>query len=597
MAGLDLPSIACEHHHILYETMPEALVRKERGRHFPLVRDPDLSIYFRQELDSFILGMYESTAVPWYPDGVPWEYHQSELPTDLERITPWVENCIKRFPIMENAGLKHITCGPITYTPNGDPLVGPAFPLRNFWLCCGYSFGITQAGGIGRYLAEWMVDGQPSIDLWPADSRRYGGYANRRYNLQKIQDTYPRIYAIPFPDQFRDAGRPVKTAPIYERQKAAGAVFGDTFGWERAQWFSPGSPGEKTVDSWRRTNWHEPVGAECRRVMEGAGLLDLSGFSKFIVSGPGARAWLDWLGCNIVPRRTGRVNIFPALTESGTFLCDLTCNKLEDNRYMVVSAAVGKRHDHHHLLLNLPDDGSVVLEDATTKMGCLVIAGPKSRDVLQKLTETDMSAQAFPFAASRQILLDHVPVLANRLTFVGELGWELYHPMEQQLYLYDRLMEAGAEFGLADFGIRAMDAMRLEKGYCTWKGELNIHHTPWEAGLDWQVKLDKGDFIGRSALIEQKEKGVVQKLVLMTVASRDAEALGYNGLYHDGQYVGMTSSGGYGHRVGQSLAMGYIRPDLAEPGTKLEVEILDERFTATVAPRPYYDPANERMKA
>jgi dimethylglycine dehydrogenase len=596
MVGLDLPSIPCEHHHILFEAMAEAVDRKEKGRHFPLVRDPDLSIYFRQEMDSFILGMYENRAVPWYPKGVPMDYSQKRLATDLERITPWVEACFKRFPIMENSGLKDITCGPITYTPNGDPLVGPAFPHKNFWLCCGYSFGITQAGGIGRYLAEWMINGQPSIDLWPADSRRYGGYVNPVYNMQKIKDTYPRLYAVPYFNQFRDAARPVKTAPSYERQKAAGGVFGDTYGWERAQWFSPKGPDDRDVDSWRRTNWHEPVAEECRKVMTGAGVLDLSGFAKFMVSGPGAEAYLNRIGCNSLPQKVGRVNIFPLLTEQGTFLCDLTVNRLGADQFMVIGAAVAKRHDHHQLLLQLPEDGSVTFEDATTKMGCLVIVGPNSRAILQKLTEADLSSAAWPFAASRRILVDKTPCIANRMNFVGELGWELFHPIEYGLPLYDKLFEAGQDLGITNFGIRAMDSMRLEKGYCTWKGELNIHHTPWEAGLDWQVKLNKGDFVGREALIEQKSKGVPAKLVLMEVDAKDADAMGYNAIWHEGKYVGMTSSGGYGHRVKKSLAMGYISPELAKEGARLEVEILDEKRPAVVVPMPLYDPKNERLK-
>jgi dimethylglycine dehydrogenase len=596
MVGLELPSLSCEHHHILFEAIPEAEERKKLGKHFPLVRDPDLSIYFRQEMDSFILGMYESAAHPWHPEGVPWDYAQSMLPTDLDRITPYVEKCIERFPIMEHAGLKHITCGPITYTPNGDPLVGPAYPLKNFWLCCGYSFGITQAGGIGRYLAEWIMNDQPGIDLWPLDSRRYGSHVNKQYNFEKVADTYPRLYEIPFPFQERDAGRPMKVSPIYDRQKAGGAVFGETYGWERPQWFS-GKVDDRDVDSWRRSNWHESVGRECRMVMEKAGLLDLTGFSKWYVSGPGAEEYLDRLSCNKAPTKVGKIAVFPALTEMGTFLCDMTCTKIEENKWMVVSAAVSKRHDHHHLLLNLPDDGSVALEDVTTKIGCLIIAGPKSRDILRKLTETDLSNEAFPFATSQNIRVDKVSVQANRLNFVGELGWELFHPIERQINLFEKLMEAGKEFGLGMFGIRAMDSMRLEKGYCTWKGELNIHHTPWEAGLGWQVKLEKGDFIGRDALLKQKEGGVPAKLVLMSVEAKDADAYGYNGIYKDGEYVGMTSSGGYGHRMGESLAMGYVKPELAEVGTELEVEILNERFPANVVPLLYYDPKNDRMKS
>jgi dimethylglycine dehydrogenase len=594
MVGLNIPSVACEHHHILFEKMDAVADRSEM---LPLVRDPDESYYLRQEGDSLLLGMYENRAVPWYPKGVPWDYAQRELPTDLDRILPYVEACIHRVPIMEHAGMKHVTCGPITYTPNADPLVGPAFPLRNFWLCCGYSFGITQAGGIGKYLVEWIVDGYPSTDLWPVDPRRYGEYASHQYLLDKVADTYPRIYDIPFPNQERDAGRPVKTTPIYPRLKAANAAFGEMYGWERPNWFAPQGATAKDVDSWRRTNWHDPVGREVKAVNEGVGVLDMSGFAKFLVSGPGAEAYLDRLSCNKVPTQIGRIAIFPTLTDKGTFLCDMTVTKLADDQFVIVSAAMATDHDHHQLLLTLPDDGSVTLEDVTTEIGCLVVAGPKSRDVLAKLTEADLSNQGFPFATMRRIEVAGVPVQANRLNFVGELGWELFQKIEQQLPLYDAIMEAGQEFGIVNFGIRAMNSMRLEKGYCTWKGELNTLHTPWEAGLGWQVKLDKGDFIGKDALIEQKEQGVPQKLVLMAVEADNADGYGYNGVYKDGRYVGMTSSGGYGWRVDKSLCMAYIEPELAEVGTRLEVEILDQRHSALVVPIPFYDPKNERMKA
>lgn len=594
MVGLDIPSIANEHHHILFETVPDAAQRQKDGQHFPLVRDPDLSIYVRQEMDSFILGMYENVAAPWKPNGVPWDYHQAELPINMDRITPYIERCIHRFPIMEQAGLRHIVNGPITYTPNGDPLVGPAHPLKNFWLCCGYSFGITQAGGIGYYLAEWIMDGQPSVDLWPADSRRYGSYVTHAYNMQKLADTYPRLYAVPFPHQFRDAARPVKTSPIYERQKAKGAVFGDTYGWERAQWFSA-KVDDRDVDSWRRSNWHEPVAEECRKVSEGCGLLDLSGFAKFLVSGPGARDYLNKISCNYAPKNQGRVNIFPTMTEDGTFLSDLTCNKIGEDTWLVVGAAVAKRHDHHNLLLQLPDDGSVTFRDVTTQFGCFVLAGPNSREILGKLTDEDLSTAAFPFGSSKEMLIDRLKVRVNRMNFVGELGYELFHRIEEQITLYDKLYEAGADLGLTDFGIRAMDSMRLEKGFCTWKGELNIHHTPWEAGLDWQVKMGK-DFIGKEALAKQQAEGVPAKLVLMEIEAKDADAYGYNAIWDGEKYLGMTSSGGYGHRVGKSLAMGYIPPEYAEVGTKLEVEILDERCAATVVPMPLYDPENKKMK-
>jgi dimethylglycine dehydrogenase len=593
MAGLEIPSIAIEHTHILFEAIDAV---KNRTTPLPLVRDPDRSIYIRQEMDSLILGMYEKIGKQWYPNGVPWDYAQSELTPDIDNIAENIEHGIFRMPIMGETGFKHVTAGPITYTPNGDPLVGPAYPLKNFFHACGYSFGITQAGGIGHYVAGWIMEGEPQIDLWSVDSRRYGSYATWAYNHEKIADTYPRLYSIFFPNEFRDAARPNRTSPIYEYQKQAGAVFGDYFGWECPNYFTHIEADRYENPSWRRSNAFKHVAEECRHVMNHVGLLDLTRFAKTRISGPGAEAWLGRLTCQRVPAQTGRIALAPMLTAKGVFKTDMTVTKLGENDYQCVTASLGKRHDQHWLMQNLPADGSVCMEDLTYAMGCLVIAGPKSRELLAAVTQADVSNAAFPFGTSQELYVGRTRCRVNRMNYVGELGYEIFHPIQQQIAVYQTLTAAGVQFNLKMFGMHAMDSMRLEKGYLAWKSEMNLHHSPLETPLEWTVKWDK-DFSGKPALEKQKKAGIQQKLVCLVVAADESDPWGYNPIFSGDKRVGMTSSGGFGHRVGKSIAFGYVPPDLAKPGSRLEVEVLGRKLGATVTPMPLYDPKNERMKA
>jgi len=593
MAGLEIPSIAIEHTHILFEAIDAV---KNRKTPLPLVRDPDRSIYIRQEMDSLILGMYEKNGKQWYPKGVPWDYAQAELTPDIDNIAENIEHGIFRMPIMGETGFKHVTAGPITYTPNGDPLVGPAYPLKNFFHACGYSFGITQAGGIGHYIAGWIMEGEPEIDLWSVDSRRYGSYATWAYNHEKIADTYPRLYSIFFPNEFRDAARPNRVSPIYEYQKQAGAVFGDYFGWECPNYFTRAEADRYEKPSWRRSNAFTHVAEECRHVMDHVGLLDLTRFAKTRISGPGAEAWLGKLTCQRVPTQTGRIALAPMLTEKGVFKTDMTVTKLGENDYLCVTASLGKRHDQHWLMQNLPADGSVQMVDQTYTMGCLIIAGPKSRDLLAAVTDGDVSNAAFPFGTSRELYVGRTRCRVNRMNYVGELGYEIFHPIAQQISVYQALTAAGSKFDLKMFGMHAMDSMRLEKGYLAWKSEMNVHHTPLETNVDWTVKWDK-DFIGKSALEKQKKAGIHQKLVCLVVEADASDPWGYNPIFDGEKRVGMTSSGGFGHRVGKSIAFGYVPPQLAAPGTRLEVEVLGRKLAACVAAMPLYDPKNERMKA
>ena len=593
MVGLEIPSIAGEHTHILFEAID---VVEKRDAYLPLVRDPDRSIYIRQEMDSLILGLYESKVKQWNPKGVPWDYAQTELQPDIDHIADFIENGIYRFPIMGDTGFKHVTDGPITYTPNGDPLVGPAYPLKNFFHACGYSFGITQAGGIGHYLAGWIMNGEPEIDLWPVDSRRYGSYANWAYNHEKIEDTYPRLYAIICPNDWRDAARPNRTAPIYEYQKQAGAVFGDYYGWECPNYFTEAPADNRENPGWKRNNTFNIVDAECKHVMENVGILDLSRFAKTRISGPGAEAWLNNLTCQKVPVKDGRIALSPMLDTNGNFKSDMTVTRIKDGEYFCVTASVGKRHDQHWLMENLPADGSVCMEDVTYQLGCLVLAGPSSRDVLAKACYNDVSNEAFPFGTSREIYVGRVKCRVNRMNYVGELGYEIFHPIESQIPVFQALMAAGEAFDLKMFGMYAMDSMRLEKGYLAWKSEMNVHHTPLETNVAWTVKMDK-DFIGKGGIEKQKAAGVPRQLVCLVCQAEDADPWGYNPIFNGDQIVGMTSSGGYGHRTDKSIALGYVPPAFAAPGTRLEVEVLGQRLAAEVVAMPLYDPKNERMKA
>jgi len=592
MVGLEIPSIAIRHTHILFEAID---VVKNRERMLPLVRDPDRSIYIRQEMDSLILGMYEKVGQQWYPEGVPWDYAQEELPEDIDNIVENIEHGVFRFPLLEDSGFKHVTVGPITYTPNGDPLVGPAWPLKNFFLACGYSFGITQAGGIGHYIAGWIMEGEPEIDLWHLDGRRYGSWANWAYNREKIADTYPRLYSAFFPNEWRDAARPNRTSPIYEYQKEAGAVFGDYYGWECPNYFTPNDDDRYEKPSWRRSNAFKHVAAECRHVAEHVGLLDLTRFAKTRIAGPGAEAWLNRMTCQKVPVKTGRIALCPMLDHNGAFKSDMTVTRVADNEYLCITASVGKRHDQHWMLLNLPDDDSVVMEDLTYAQGCFVIAGPKSRDLLAAVAHGDVSNEAFAFGTSRELYVGRVKCRVNRMNYVGELGYEIFHPIEEQVSLYQTLMEAGEPYQLKMFGMHAMESMRLEKGYLAWKIDMNVHHTPLETNIDWTVKWHK-DFIGKNALEKIRDAGIPRKLVTLVVKAEDSDPWGYNPVFKDGRQVGMTSSGGYGHRLEKSIALGYVAPELAVAGTRLEVEVLGKRLPAEVVPMPLYDPENARMK-
>jgi len=598
MVGLDIPVIPVEHQYIVTEPHPAIQDRQAKGLpEMGVLREADGSWYMREENGGLLLGPYEVGAPVCYFDG-PDDNSEYELfQEDLERLMPHIESAIARVPAFAEVGVKKVYNGAIAYTPDGSPIVGPAWDLPNFWLNEGHSFGITAAGGAGWQLAEWIVEGEPTIDMMGVDPRRFGAYATKSYLKEKNEEAYANVFTVHFPDEEREAARPLRTAPCYDRLKAMGAVFGQKFGWERANWFAP--EGVKAEDHWsfRRSDWFDHVGAEVRNVTENCGLLDMSAFAKCRVEGPGAEAFLEQVIANKLPRKAGRLILAHALAPRGGVHSEFTIMRESDDSFYIVSAGATQRLDHDWLKKHMPDDRSVSFTDLTNSMGVLVLAGPKSRDVLQKLTRTDLSSAAFPWLSARQIDVHLAPSLAARVNFVGELGWELHHPIEYQNHIFDALMAAGAEFGLKPFGIRAMDAMRLEKSYRMVGTEMSIEYAALESGLDRFVQLQKPDFIGREGLLAWQEKGFANSFVTLEIkGTTDRDVIGGNPIYRDGQLVGRATSGGYGFRLGKSLALAMVPPDCSDLGTSLEIDILGDRFAAEIIEESPFDPANERLR-
>jgi dimethylglycine dehydrogenase len=526
-------------------------------------------------------------------------------------------------PAFGEVGIKQVYNGAIAYTPDGSPIVGPAWGLKNFWLNEGHSFGVTAAGGAGWQLAEWIVEGEPTIDMMGVDPRRFGPYATRGYLKEKNEEAYANVFTLHYPDEERAAGRPLKTAPCYDRMKALGAVFGSVYGWERPNWFAPEGyavpDDELDVDdtltnhnhapadwtgkvrerwSFRRSNYFDHVGNECRNVMENVGLLDMTAFAKCFVTGPGAEAWLDSIFANRIPKKVGRVNLCHLLTTRGGVRSEFTVYKSTEGGYYLVSAGALERHDHDVLNKLLPSDGSVRMYPVTTSWGVLVLAGPKSRALLQGLTDSDLSNAAFPWLSGREINVGPATAHALRVNFVGELGWELHHPIEMQNTIFDLLMQNGAAFGIRPFGIRAMVSMAIEKSYRLVPRELSIEYTAYESGLDRFVHPNKGDFLGRDALVKAHADGDRWKYVTMEVHGvTDADARGNEAIFKGDALVGRATSGGYGWRVGKSLALAMVRPEHGAEGTELDIDILGKRHNATVIPESPYDPENARLRS
>ena len=599
MVGLDVPVIPVEHQYIVTEQHPSIKERNQKGLpEMGVLRDSDASWYMREEAGGLILGPYEPGAPACYVNAPDQNSEYELFQEDLERISDHIESAIKRVPIFGELGVKKVYNGAIAYTPDGSPIIGPAWDLKNFWLNEGHSFGVTAAGGAGWQLAEWIVDGNPTIDMLGVDPRRFGSYATKNYLIEKNEEAYANVFTIHYPDEERSAGRPLRTAPCYERLKKMGAVFGASFGWERANWFAP--EGVEQVDDWsfRRSSYHKHVGSEIKNLSENVGLLDLSGFAKCRISGLSAEIFLNHLVANKLPKKIGRVSLCHALNSLGGVHSEFTITREKENSFYLVSAGGFQRLDHDWIKKHMPTDNSVIFEDLTNSKGVLVLAGPKSRELMQLVSKDNFENEHFPWLTSKKINIGNYPAIAMRVNFVGELGWEIHHPIEYQNQIFDLLFEHGSKLSLKPFGIRAMDSLRIEKSYRLPGRELSIEYAALESGLDRFVAENKGDFHGRNGLAEWKSRGFLYGFATLEVHGvTDADALGNNPIYLDGRVIGRATSGGYGHRIQKSLVLAMINPSNIKIGLKVKIDILGNKFDASIIEESPYDPENEKLKA
>jgi dimethylglycine dehydrogenase len=593
LIGRPLPIVTMSHQYLVTEDIPEFLARRVR---VPLLRDPDVSYYLRQEGGGLILGPYEQRATPAWLEGIPNDFSYQLWADDLERLEPYIEAAYRRLPLLAAAGIKRVVNGPIPYAPDGLPYIGPAHGLANFFHCNTFTFGIAQAGGAGKALAEWVVNGGPEWDLWSLDPRRFTDYATPAYTLAKAVETYQNEYAPAFPYEERPAGRPVRTSPLHQLVAKAGARFGVRGGWERALWYDrAGSSAEQTLTFRRQRDWFAAVGDEVHAVRGAVGIMDLPGFTKFMVEGPGAEAYLDRLVCSRLPG-PGRISLAYALNQHGRIVSEFTLTRTSPQSFYVVSAAAAEFHDHDLLARALPGDGSVRIELLSERQGTLVIAGPRARDVLGRMTAADLSNEVFPWLTARSIEIGSSQVLALRVNYVGELGWELHAPTEQLLEIYQSALRAGAEYGLKHFGMYAMDSLRVDKCYRGWKSDLDTGYSPLEASLDRFVDLAKPDFVGRDALLAEADRGPERRFVpLLLDAPGDADVPYCSNVLLGDEIVGIATSGAWSYTLNESIALAYVRSTLADPGTRLWVDVLGNHRAATVGREPLFDPGNRRL--
>lgn len=600
--GIKMPAIPVEHQFIVMEQDP-ALVEFRKGQpEHPVIRDADAQSYVREERGGWILGIYEKEAPARFEHGVPDSFRADLFPLALDRIEEQYMAMIHRIPSCEESGLKDDFNGPICYTPDGNPLVGPAPGLRNMWLAEGFSFGITAAGGTGYYLAQMMVEGEAEIDMASLDPKRFGSWMTTEYGARKNEECYDHVYVLHHPDEERPACRPLRTAPSYERMKAAGAQFGCVNGWERPNYFAPEGFSDHDARSFKRGGWWQYAVEEARAIREGVGMIDATAFTKHRVKGPGATEFLDWFTCNKLPR-IGRINLTYALTGAGTTRTEYTIVREAEDEYYLVSSGALTDYDGDFLRKAAQDKagkfGYIEVQNVTTQYGVFAIAGPKSRDVLKKIIidadpETALTNKRFPWLSAQKIELGMCPVDAIRVAYTGELGWELHHPIEMQNYLFDLIMAAGEEHGLKLVGARAQNWLRQEKSYRAFGTELGRDATPLEADLPRFVNMDK-DYQGKAAMLEI---GVRSKCVTLLIDGPDgADPWGREALYDGDKRVGRLTSGGYSVAFGKSIGMGYVPPELAEVGTKLKVRMFRELWDAVVVEDSPYDPKNVSIRA
>ena len=596
--GVNLPLHACEHYYVLFEAV-EGL-----NPELPVLRDYDACTYYKYDAGKLLVGAFEPSAKPWGMEGISEDFCFDEIAGDFDHFEPVLHYAMKRLPALEQAGIQKFFCGPESFTPDVRYHLGEAPELKNCFVAAGLnSIGLQSAGGVGKVTAEWIRDGRPPVDLWEVDVRRNMPFqGNRQYLQSRVSESLGLLYATHYPYRQYETGRGVRKSAIHDRLTAIGACHGEAFGWERPNWYVPAGVEPRYEYSYGRQNWFEHSAAEHRAVREGVALFDQSSFAKFRLEGRDAVTVLNRICANNVDVAAGRVVYTQWLNDRGGIEADLTVTRLSETAFMIVGGAETEVRDFYWLKRQMPDDAHCVLTNVTSSMGVLSIMGPKARDLLQSLTPADMSHAGFPFATSREIELGYAMVRASRITFVGELGWELYVPTEFMLHVYDRIVEVGEAVGLAHAGYHALNSLRLEKAYRHWSHDITDEDSPLEAGLGFVVKFDKpGGFIGREALLAQQEQGVARHLVQLKI--NDPEPLIYHNepIWRGDETVGHITSAAYGHTLGSAVGLGYVTADPGEPADSVlsdayEVEVACERFSADVSLRPLYDPDNAKIR-
>jgi dimethylglycine dehydrogenase len=593
MAGACLPLVPMEHHYLVTDDIPEVAAA---GRMLPVVVDLDGEIYLRQEGRGVLVGVYEHDATPWAVKGTPWDYGQNDLlPPALDRIAEPLEHGFRRFPAVARAGIRRVVNGPFTFTPDGNPLVGPVPGLRNYWAACGVLAGFAQGGGIGLALSQWIIHGEPDGDVFAMDVARFGDYATPGYTIRKAREFYSRRFQMAYPNEVWPAARPAKVTPVYDQLRERHAVFGVSYALEMPLYFAPaGEPTEETPSA-RRSNAFPAVAGECSAVRGSVGVLEASAFSKYRVSGPGAAEWLDRLLACRLPA-VGRIRLAPMLSPTGRLMGDLTLVRLAESDFMIFGSGYLQAWHLRWLREQLPPSG-VELSNLTDQWLGFALAGPRSRDLLARLTDEDVGDAALPFLSARRTEVADAPAIVARLSVSGELGYEVYVPALHLRSLYGRIIEAMDGLGGREFGVYALLSLRLEKSFGIWSREFSRDYTPMMSGLSRFVCYDKPAFIGRDAALRDREAPPPQRLVTLAVDADDADASGFEPILSGDRLVGYTTSGGYGHCVGQSLAMGYVDTNLCPADAPLEVPIVGERRKARILRAPPWDPGGDRMRS
>lgn len=592
MAGIELPVLAMEHHYLLTEDIPEL-----RGRDREIVNTTDYSgeIYMRQERGGALIGTYEPHGIVWSPTRTPDDFSMQLLPEDFERLAPYFEVGFRHFPALGRAGIRKAVNGPFTFAPDGNPLVGPVRGLRNYWVACAVMAGFSQGGGIGLVLSRWMVEKDPGQDILSMDVARFGAFATPKYTSIKVPENYSRRFRLAYPNEELPAARPVRRSPVYDKLKSAGAVMGANFGLEHALWFAPPGTEPSETPTYRRSEAFPHVRRECQAVRAGVGIYETTNYGKYEITGRGARSWLDRIFASRIPR-PGRIGLGPMLNPGGRIVGDLSIACLREDRYLIMGSGFAEEFHLRWFAASEPP-GDVFVRSAASTLAGFSIAGPRSRDLVQRLVRDDLSAARFRLFQVRETAVGLAPSILMRAGFTGELGYEIWTTPDYLATLYDELWEAGRDLGLVHFGGRSLSSLRLEKGYGSFNKDFRPDYTALETGLDRFIDLDKGEFTGRAAVIAERIAGPKRRFVVMEIPEADAEVIGYESIMQDGQAVGYVTSGAYGHCVDRSLAAGYVPAMLAQEGMRLEIDIFGEMRAAFVRLQPLYDPQGLRLRS